>query len=55
MAKAAIACGADGLIIEVHSDPEHALSDGGQSLLPKNFASLMQELRKISRAVGRSL
>jgi len=55
MAKAAIACGADGLIIEVHSDPEHALSDGGQSLLPKNFASLMQELRKIARAVGRSL
>lgn len=55
MAKAAIACGADGLIIEVHSDPEHALSDGGQSLLPENFASLMQELRKISRAVGRSL
>jgi len=55
MAKAAIACGADGLIIEVHSDPEHALSDGGQSLLPKNFASLMQELRKIAHAVGRSL
>jgi 3-deoxy-7-phosphoheptulonate synthase len=55
MAKAAIACGADGLIIEVHSDPEHALSDGGQSLLPKNFANLMQELRKIARAVGRSL
>jgi 3-deoxy-7-phosphoheptulonate synthase len=55
MAKAAIACGADGLIIEVHSDPEHALSDGVQSLLPENFASLMQELRKISRAVGRSL
>jgi len=55
MAKAAIACGADGLIIEVHSDPEHALSDGGQSLLPENFASLMQELRKIARAVGRNL
>ena len=55
MAKAAIACGADGLIIEVHSDPEHALSDGGQSLLPENFANLMQELRKIARAVGRNL
>ena len=55
MAKAAIACGADGLIIEVHSDPEHALSDGVQSLLPENFASLMQELRKIARSVGRSL
>jgi 3-deoxy-7-phosphoheptulonate synthase len=55
MAKAAIACGADGLIIEVHSDPEHALSDGGQSLLPENFAKLMEELKKIARAVGRSL
>jgi 3-deoxy-7-phosphoheptulonate synthase len=55
MAKAAIACGADGLIIEVHSDPEHALSDGVQSLLPENFASLMQELRKIAHAVGRNL
>jgi len=55
MSKAAIACGADGLIIEVHSDPEHALSDGVQSLLPENFASLMQELKKIARAVGRNL
>jgi 3-deoxy-7-phosphoheptulonate synthase len=55
MAKAAIACGVDGLIIEVHSDPEHALSDGVQSLLPENFASLMQELRIIARAVGRNL
>jgi len=55
MSKAAIACGADGLIIEVHSDPEHALSDGGQSLLPENFASLMQELKKLARTVGRNL
>jgi len=55
MAKAAIACGADGLIIEVHSDPEHALSDGVQSLLPENFASLMEELKKVARAVGRTL
>ncbi len=55
MAKAAIACGADGLLIEVHSDPEHALSDGVQSLLPENFASLMEELKKIARAVGRTL
>jgi len=55
MARAAIACGADGLIIEVHSDPEHALSDGVQSLLPENFASLMQELKKVARAVGRNL
>jgi 3-deoxy-7-phosphoheptulonate synthase len=55
MAKAAIACGADGLIIEVHSDPEHALSDGKQSLLPENFASLMQELKKLARIMGRNL
>ncbi len=55
MSKAAIACGADGLIIEVHSDPEHALSDGKQSLLPENFASLMQELKKLARVIGRSL
>lgn len=55
MSKAAIACGADGLIIEVHSDPEHALSDGKQSLLPENFASLMQELKKLARVVGRNL
>ncbi|MDH5662390.1 MAG: 3-deoxy-7-phosphoheptulonate synthase [Elusimicrobiota bacterium] len=55
MSKAAIACGADGLIIEVHSDPEHALSDGRQSLLPEKFASLMQELKKLARVIGRNL
>lgn len=55
MSKAAIACGADGLIIEVHSNPEHALSDGKQSLLPENFASLMQELKKLARVMGRNL
>jgi len=55
MSKAAIACGADGLIIEVHSDPDHALSDGKQSLLPENFASLMQELKKLARVMGRNL
>ena len=55
MSKAAIACGADGLIIEVHSDPERALSDGKQSLLPENFASLMQELKKLTRVIGRNL
>jgi len=55
MSKAAIACGADGLIIEVHSDPEHALSDGVQSILPESFASLMQELKKVARATGRNL
>lgn len=55
MAKAAVACGADGLIIEVHPNPEVALSDGPQSLLPKTFAEVMKELRKVAIAVGRTL
>jgi 3-deoxy-7-phosphoheptulonate synthase len=55
LAKAAVACGADGLIIEVHSHPEEALSDGAQSLVPSNFANLLQEIRKIAEAIGRSL
>ncbi|MHB9154746.1 MAG: 3-deoxy-7-phosphoheptulonate synthase [Endomicrobiales bacterium] len=55
MAKAAVAAGADGLIIEVHPRPEEALSDGPQSLLPAQFAPLMKELKLIARAVGRDL
>lgn len=55
VAKAAVAAGADGLLIEVHSRPEEALSDGTQSLLPENFAELMGELNKIAKAVGREL
>jgi len=55
MAKAAIAAGADGLIIEVHPNPEIALSDGPQSLLPKKFAILTKELKKVALAVGRTL
>ena len=55
MAKAAIACGADGLIIEVHPRPEEAVSDGAQSLKPEKFARLMQELRPLAEAVGRTL
>jgi 3-deoxy-7-phosphoheptulonate synthase len=55
MARAAIAAGADGLLIEVHNDPDHALSDGAQSLHPANFAKLMDELRIIAPAVGRRL
>jgi 3-deoxy-7-phosphoheptulonate synthase len=55
MSKAAIAAGADGLIVEVHSDPENAKSDGLQSLLPENFAKMMQELKKVAKAVGREL
>jgi len=55
MALAGVACGADGLMIEVHPDPAHAASDGGQSLKPKRFATLMERLKPIAEAVGRSL
>lgn len=55
MSKAAIACGADGLIIEVHPHPEDALSDGQQTLDTAQFARLMQELKPIAEAVGRSM
>ena len=55
MAKAAVACGADGLMIEVHHDPKVALSDGHQSLYPDQFARLMQELRPFVEAAGRDL
>jgi 3-deoxy-7-phosphoheptulonate synthase len=55
MARGAVACGADGLIIEVHPRPEEALSDGPQSLKPSTFAQLMRELRPVAEAVGRGL
>jgi 3-deoxy-7-phosphoheptulonate synthase len=55
MARAAVAAGADGLIIEVHPDPDHALSDGAQSLRPAQFEELMGQLRLIAAAVGRSV
>jgi 3-deoxy-7-phosphoheptulonate synthase len=55
MARAAVAAGADGLIIEVHHDPDHALSDGAQSLFPSQFDRLMAELRIIAPAIGRSI
>jgi 3-deoxy-7-phosphoheptulonate synthase len=55
MARAAVAAGADGLLIEVHNDPEKALSDGAQSLFPEQFEKLMKELRMIAPAVGRKL
>jgi 3-deoxy-7-phosphoheptulonate synthase len=55
MARAAIAAGADGLIIEVHPDPDRAMSDGAQSLRPDQFAQLMDQLRKIAPAVGRTI
>jgi 3-deoxy-7-phosphoheptulonate synthase len=53
MAKAAVAAGADGLIIEVHTNPEEALSDGEQSLRPDDFKKLMKEMKPIASAVGR--
>jgi len=55
MARAAVAAGADGLLIEVHHDPDHALSDGAQSLFPEQFSELMGQLRMIATAVGRSI
>jgi 3-deoxy-7-phosphoheptulonate synthase len=55
VSKAAVAAGADGLIIEVHPNPEEALSDGGQSLKPERFATLMRELARVAEAVGRTL
>ena len=55
MALAAVAAGADGLIIEVHPRPEEALSDGPQSLKPEKFASLMRRLRKVAQAMDRDV
>jgi 3-deoxy-7-phosphoheptulonate synthase len=55
MARAAVAAGADGLLVEVHHDPDHALSDGAQSLRPQQFAELMDQLRTIAKAVDRSV
>ncbi|HIC87851.1 MAG TPA: 3-deoxy-7-phosphoheptulonate synthase, partial [Anaerolineae bacterium] len=54
-AKALIAAGADGLLIEVHPHPEEALSDGAQSLKPENFAQLMSELKPLVEAIGRTI
>jgi len=53
--KGAVAAGADGIMVEVHPNPEKALKDGPQSLLPENFAKLMKEIAPIAKAVGRSL
>ncbi len=55
MARAAVAAGADGLLIEVHNDPEKALSDGAQSLFPEQFVQLMKELHMIAPVVGRTI
>lgn len=55
MTKAAVAAGADALIIEVHTNPEEAMSDGDQSLIPEEFEKLMKELKPIAQAVGREI
>jgi 3-deoxy-7-phosphoheptulonate synthase len=55
MCRAALAAGADGLLIEVHPDPEHALSDGAQSITPAVLSDLMPTLRRIAQAIGRDL
>ncbi|HZB98230.1 MAG TPA: 3-deoxy-7-phosphoheptulonate synthase, partial [Candidatus Sulfotelmatobacter sp.] len=54
-ARAAVAAGADGLLIEVHPRPDEALSDGAQSLTPDNFASLMRDVSRVAEAVGRTV
>ncbi|MBV8842292.1 MAG: 3-deoxy-7-phosphoheptulonate synthase [Bryobacterales bacterium] len=54
LARAAVAAGADGLLVEVHPDPDHALSDGAQTLTPRQFAEMMQQMRAIAAAMGRA-
>jgi 3-deoxy-7-phosphoheptulonate synthase len=55
MCRAAVAAGADGLIIECHLDPEHALSDGAQSITPKALENLMRPLKLIAQAIDRDM
>ncbi|MEX2015963.1 MAG: hypothetical protein WD873_04930, partial [Candidatus Hydrogenedentales bacterium] len=55
MARAAVACGADGLMVEMHPHPEEAFSDGAQSLRPDKFEQMMRQLAPIAEAVGRSI
>jgi 3-deoxy-7-phosphoheptulonate synthase len=55
MCRAAIAAGADGLIVEVHNDPEHAMTDGAQSLNPKQFAEMMKAIKRVAAAVDREV
>jgi 3-deoxy-7-phosphoheptulonate synthase len=55
LARASVAAGADGIIVEVHPNPDKALSDGAQTLFPDQFAKLIGELRLIAQAVGRSV
>jgi 3-deoxy-7-phosphoheptulonate synthase len=55
MARAAVAAGADGIIVEVLSDPNKAMSDGAQTLFPEQFSELMDQIRVIAHAIGRSV
>ena len=55
MAKASIAAGADGLMVEVHNDPENALCDGAQSLKPRKFDELINEVSQIAKVIGKSI
>jgi 3-deoxy-7-phosphoheptulonate synthase len=55
LSKAAVAAGADGLIIEVHNHPEEAVSDGAQSLIPEKFLNLMGQLKAVANSVGRKI
>ncbi|MGO9481683.1 MAG: 3-deoxy-7-phosphoheptulonate synthase, partial [Candidatus Kryptoniota bacterium] len=55
VARAAVAVGADGIMVEVHNDPGKALSDGPQSLYPEQFTQLMKEIRLIAKAIGREI
>ncbi len=55
LSKASVACGADGLLIEVHPKPDEALSDGPKQLMPDKFVEMLQDLRKVAQSVGRTL
>jgi 3-deoxy-7-phosphoheptulonate synthase len=55
MCRAAVAAGADALIIEVHDDPERAVSDGAQSLTPETFTETMAQCRRVAEAIGREM
>ena len=55
LARAAVAAGADGVMVEVHLNPEEALCDGEESIKPDKFKALMEDLKKIAEAIGREL
>lgn len=55
LSQAAVAAGADGLIVEVHSSPEEALSDGAQSIIPERFSELMLQLKALAKTIGREI